>query len=660
MCGIIGFLEAPRRTSEILTEIGADMAARIAHRGPDHQDLWIDPSLALVLGYRRLAIQDLSPAGTQPMISASGRQVLVFNGEIYNFRELRRALIDIGVAFRGHSDTEVLVEAIDHWGLNAALERARGMFAFAVWDRGQRKLTLARDHFGKKPLYYGRFGGSLVFGSELKALAAHPQFACTIDRQAVRQLLRFSWIPGTSSVFNQVRKVPPGSTLELAVPLSEATPAPSAYWSAAEAAHSASETAYTGGFEAAVSELDRLLAEAVRKRMIADVELGALLSGGIDSATIASLMQTQSNRPIRTFSIGFSETKYDEAPFAADIARHLGTDHTELYIGPDDLLACVPELPRIYDEPFADPSAVPTSIVSRLARQQVKVALSGDGGDEIFCGYHRYRRCLALWRRCRKWPWPMRRALTASLDALEAAAWQGLNGSEGATGKPIGKLARMPAKLAARHQGWDARNHAELFGTIRTHGHQVEDLVRDAPRALEPEALVGDDAGLADPIRAMMMLDVTSYLPDNNLTKLDRASMAVGLELRSPLLDQRVVEFAWRMPTDHLIDGTTSKRVLRGVLARYVPPELTDRPKRGFGVPIGTWLRGPLRDWAEDLLDPQRLAEGGILNPVGVQTLWRQHLAEWRDHKELLWSVLMFQAWWETWQTAASASSTSQ
>ncbi len=656
MCGIIGFLGGGPQPADALAATGAAMAASIAHRGPDHQGVWAEPSIPLVLGYRRLAIQDLSAAGTQPMTARSGRHVMVFNGEIYNFHELRRGLAEAGAGFHGHSDTEVLLEAIDHWGLDEALDRASGMFAFAVWDKETRRLTLARDRFGKKPLYYGRFGGTLMFGSELKALAAHPAFAGTIDRGALRQLLRFGWLPGPASIFAEVGKLPPGTTLSLPAPLPADLPAPVTFWSAAAAASAAAAEPFEGNFEAAVGELDRLLSEAVRQRMIADVDLGALLSGGVDSATVVGLMQAQSERPVRTFSIGFAEPRYDEAPHAAAVARHLGTDHRELYIGPDDLLACVPELPQIFDEPFADPSAVPTALVARLARGSVKVALTGDGGDEVFGGYKRYRRCLEDWRRWGAWPWPLRRTLAGALVALEDRVWQGLSPPEGGTAAEIGKWARLPAKLAAKHARLAARTREDLFGIVRTHGNPVDALVLGAPPVSVREPLIGDAGGLADPLRAMMLRDVTSYLPDNNLTKVDRASMAVGLELRSPLLDRRVADFVWRLPSGFLMDAAGGKRVLRGVLARYVPPELTDRPKRGFGVPIGAWLRGPLREWAEALLDPRALAEGGLLDPGAVRDLWRQHLTGWRDRKEVLWSLLMFQAWWQTWTDAAGSS----
>ncbi len=653
MCGIVGFLGGGPQPADRLAATGAAMAVSIAHRGPDHQEIWSEPSIPLVLGYRRLAIQDLSVAGAQPMTARSGRHVMVFNGEIYNFHELRGILAEAGAAFRGHSDTEVLIEAIDLWGLAETLERASGMFAFAVWDKEARRLTLARDRFGKKPLYYGRFGETLMFASELKALATHPSFAGTIDRGALRQLLRFGWLPGPSSIFAEVGKLPPGTTLSLPVPLPADLPAPVPYWSAAATARAAAAEPFTGDFQAAVGELDGLLSEAVRRRMIADVDLGALLSGGVDSSTVVGLMQAQSARPVRTFSIGFAEPRYDEAPHAAAVARHLGTDHTELYIGPDDLLACVPELPRIYDEPFADPSAVPTALVARLARDSVTVALTGDGGDEVFGGYNRYRRCLADWQRWGAWPWALRRSISGALVGLERRAWQGLSPPEGAAPAPIGKFARLPAKLAARHGRLAARTPDELFGIVRTHGHPVDSLVLAAPPVSAQEPLVGDAAGLADPLRAMMMRDVTSYLPDNNLTKVDRASMAVGLELRSPLLDRRVVDFVWRLPSGFLMDAAGGKRVLRGVLAQYVPPALTERPKRGFGVPIGAWLRGPLRDWAEALLDPRRLAEGGLFDPGPVRDLWRQHITGWRDRKEVLWSLLMFQAWLQDWKGAA-------
>ncbi|HYZ27165.1 MAG TPA: asparagine synthase (glutamine-hydrolyzing) [Geminicoccaceae bacterium] len=637
MCGICGFLLAkPDMAEGRLGAIVDAMSGALRHRGPDDGGRWVDPEAGLAFGHRRLSIIDLSNAGHQPMASACGRLVITYNGEIYNFREVRRTLEQRGHRFRGHSDTEVLLAAIAEWGIEQALPRLHGMFALALWDREARRLTLARDRVGKKPLYYGWCGAAFVFTSELKALHRHPAFDAEIDRDALGLLVRHGWIPGPYSIYRQIRKLPPGTMLSVDAGGDRGEPV--TYWSAGAAAEAGERIPFSGGFDQAVDALDTLLGEAVRNRMIADVPLGALLSGGVDSSAVVAMMQAASAKPVRTFSIGFFEPKHDEAPFAREIAEHLGTEHAELYVGPEDSLALVPELPQIYDEPFADPSQIPTALVCRLARKSVTVALSGDGGDELFAGYQRYRRSLDLWRRLRPWPGGARKAA----EALSATALRNVDGP------------KWLSKVARRSAGIGAADALDVFVGERA---RVEDPGRLVRGARAVPHLLDDRASwpqLREPLQTMMYLDFAGYLPDDCLLKVDRASMAASLEVRCPLLDHRLVEFAWSLPLAMRADSTGAKRVLRAVLERYVPRPMFARPKRGFGVPIGAWLRGPLRDWAETLLDQRRIAAEGYLEPAAIRSLWQQHLSGQRDRPELLWHLLMFQAWHEHWRAPAA------
>ena len=637
MCGICGFLLTKREApGAVLHEIIDAMASTLRHRGPNDAGRFVDPAAGLAFGHRRLSIIDLSAAGRQPMTSACSRFVITYNGEIYNFRELRQILEQGGHRFRGHSDTEVLLGAIAEWGIEETLPRLDGMFAFALWDRQTRRLTLARDRVGKKPLYCGWCGGAFLFASELKALHRHPAFDGEVDRDALGLLIQLGWVPGPYSIYRRIRKLPPGTILTLDAADGPVEPVIQTWWSAREVAEAGARGPFAGSFDEAVDALDSRLDVAVRARMIADVPLGALLSGGVDSSTMVALMQAASAIPVRTFSIGFREPKHDEAPFARAIAAHLGTEHTELYVGPEDSLALVPELPQIYDEPFADPSQIPTALVCRLARHSVTVALSGDGGDELFAGYQRYRRSLDTWQRLQRWPASARKAteaLTATLDDRFAAP-------------------KWLSKAAKRSAGMGAADALEVFVGARIRVEEPARLVRGA-RAV-PHLLVERQSWpeMREPLQAMMYLDFAGYLPDDCLVKVDRASMATSLEVRCPLLDHRVVELAWSLPLHLRVDGRSAKRVLRSVLERYVPRTLFERPKRGFGVPIGAWLRGPLRAWAETLLDERRLAREGYLEPAAVHAVWQQHLSGRRDRPELLWHLLMFQAWHEHWRAA--------
>jgi asparagine synthase (glutamine-hydrolysing) len=593
---------------------------------------------------RRLAILDTSPAGHQPMQSASGRYRMVFNGEIYNCEDLRRELLSEGFAFafRGHSDTEVMLAAFEQWGIDKAVGCFNGMFAFALWDRHNRNLTLGRDRFGEKPLYYAIIGGKFLFGSELKALQAHPEFTGEIDRGAVALYLRHNCIPAPYSIYNTVRKLPPATLLTVSA--DDFTSTPCAYWSAREVAESGIHNTFTGSEQEAVEALDGLLRDAIKIRMYSDVPLGAFLSGGIDSSTVVGLMQAQSTIPVKTFSIGQLESGYDEAPEASLVARHLRTDHTELYVTPEEAMAVVPRLAQIYDEPFADSSQIPTFLVSQLAREKVTVSLSGDGGDEVFGGYNRHTWSGPLWRKLQPVPLALRRLGASMILTLSPQSWDALFHSASPV-LPRMWRQRVPGyKLHKLASVMDSHDVYDMYHRFTSHWSDPPLLQSDV---VEPGKLLTSD-GLSQLLSAteqMMYLDSVTYLPDDILVKLDRATMAVSLEGRIPLLDHRVAEFAWRLPLSMRVRGREGKWILRQVLYRYVPRELIERPKFGFGVPLALWLRGPLRDWAEELLDERRLRYDGFFNIAPIRRAWEEHLSgrlNWEYH---LWDILMFQAW---------------
>ncbi len=640
MCGFAGFIDLARSTPEAdLLARAEGMAARLYHRGPDGDGVWADASAGLALGHRRLAILDLSPAGHQPMVSADGRYVIAYNGEVYNFPELRAELEAGGVAFRGNCDTEVVVEAIAAWGLETALGRMIGMFALALWDKAERILYLARDRLGIKPLYWGRCGDHFLFASEIKALRAHPAWTATVDREALAAYLRFGYVPAPRSIYAGISKLEPGTFLALR----EGSEAEiRRYWDLREITLSARARQRDMDDSEATDRLDGLLRDAVKGRMAADVPLGAFLSGGVDSSTVTALMQAQSLRPVKTFSIGFSESAFDESSEAAAVARHLGTDHTELMISPADARAVIPELPHIYDEPFADSSQISTYLVSRLARRQVSVVLSGDGGDEMFAGYNRHRLAAGSWQRLERVPPALRRMASSSLRALPPGLWDMLFSLSPSklrhvlTGDRMHKLAGVLASAS----------DADLYGRLVSQWSDPESLIVEGAHEGEQ---IWDDPGLVrdlpDLMARMRYMDTVGYLPDDILTKLDRASMAVSLEARVPLIDHRVAEFAAGLPPDMLIRDGCGKWLLRQVLHRYVPEKLVTRPKTGFGVPLDSWLRGPLRDWAEGLLSRSRLKEEGFFAPAPVRRAWKEHLSGRRNHQHKLWAVLMFQAW---------------
>ncbi len=663
MCGLTGFiLEHPTEPGERLTETVAAMTATLTHRGPDDSGVWADPAAGVALGHRRLSVVDLSPQGHQPMVSACGRYVVAFNGEIYNFRDLRDQLERQGAApaWRGHSDTEVLLAAIAHWGLEPALERLNGMFAFALWDRETRALHLARDRLGEKPLYYGWTQGVLFFASELKALRAHPKWQGRIERGALALFLRHSYVPAPYSIYEGVHKLEPGQALSLSAsdgarPGSERT---WRYWSAREIIGDALASPFRGGEAEAIEALDGLLRDAVALRMEADVPLGAFLSGGFDSSTVVALMQAQSDRPVRTFSIGFHEEDHNEAVHAKAVAEHLGTAHTELYVTPDEAQAVIPRLPALYDEPFGDSSQIPTALVAELTRRHVTVALSGDGGDELFGGYNRYLWGRVAWRQVGWLPRGLRRGIARGMTGVPAERWN----------KLLGALSgALPRRFRYKNPGDKIHKLAEVVGVpsgealyrrLVSHWKRPAELVKGAQ---EPSTLFTAQEPLAEIggfLQRMMFLDLMTYLPDDILVKVDRATMGVSLESRIPLLDHRVIELAWRLPMRMKVRAGRGKWILRELLARYVPRELMERPKMGFGVPIRDWLRGPLREWGEELLAEPRLRREGFFHPAPIRDKWEEHLAGRRNWQYYLWDVLMFQAWLEDLEGGAASAPT--
>jgi asparagine synthase (glutamine-hydrolysing) len=615
------------------------MADVLRHRGPDDEGVWAEPDGGIGLSHRRLAVIDTTTAGRQPMVSASGRSVLVYNGEIYNFRTLRDQLETQGVSFRSGTDTEVLLEACERWGVETAATRLVGMFAFAFWDGETRTLKLVRDRLGIKPLYWASFKGEIAFASELRSLRRHPLFAGEVDRQALTLYLRRNCIPAPHTIYEGISKLEPGAVLT--VNTGGATSL-DRFWSL-EATVRAALTERTNNFSdaEALELVEAQLATAVGDRMIADVPLGAFLSGGIDSSAVVALMQRQSSTPVRTFSLGFPDIDHDEAPFARSVAAHLGTDHTEAYVTAAEALEVIPRLPELFDEPFGDSSQVPTYLVSRLARSQVTVTMSGDGGDEVFAGYNRHRIVRSRMGRLFELPLSVRRGMRSALLAVPSDTWDKLvsHGPRRLRGQRLAdNLHKLACVLEA--DGW-----GDVHERLASHWQEPANVVIGGREPSSPftDAAVG--SFLTDPMERMLYLDTLTYLPDDILTKVDRASMSVSLEARVPLLDHRLVELMWRLPPRFRVRGGESKWALRQILYRYVPRSLLDRPKHGFGIPIGAWLRGPLRGWAEDLLSPARLAREGYFAPEPIRRLWEDYVAgrgAWQFH---LWDVLMFQAW---------------
>jgi asparagine synthase (glutamine-hydrolysing) len=644
MCGITGFWNSSQKlASDLLRAIAKQMSQTMFHRGPDDGGTWTDAEVGIALGHRRLSILDLSPEGHQPMLSADGRYIIAFNGEIYNFLDLRKQLERRGHKFRGHSDTEVMLAAFSEWGVETAVKQFNGMFAFALWNRQERVLYLGRDRLGEKPLYYGWLNNTFVFASELKALKPHPQWQGEINRDVLTLFLRHNYIPEPYTIYQDIYKLPPGTLLTLDAPYLK--PDPQAYWSMKSVVESGLNNPFRGTETEAIAELDQLLRKTISQQIIADVPLGAFLSGGIDSSTVVALMQTQSSQPIKTFSIGFYEDAYNEAQHAKAVATHLGTDHTELYVTPKEAMAVIPRLPTLYDEPFSDSSQIPTFLVSQLAKKHVTVSLSGDGGDELFTGYKRYFLGKSIWQKIGWMPKNVRQLASNTLTSLSPQTWDQLFNQL----KPV-----LPKQFQQRHPGdkihklaevMAVKNSQALYKRLVSHWKNPGCIVIAAS---EPSTTLTDsELNLSNFTQQMMYLDTITYLPGDILTKVDRAAMGVSLETRVPFLDHRVVEFAWTIPLNLKIRQNQGKWLLKQVLYQYVPQNLIDRPKMGFGVPIDRWLRHDLKDWAESLLDEKRLKEEGFFHPQPIRQKWQEHLLGSRNWQAYLWDVIMFQAWLE-------------
>lgn len=651
MCGIAGFLALRggfERSASLRLLTG--MTDSLVHRGPDAGGHWLDEQTGIALGHRRLSIIDLSPTGSQPMVSHDGGSVISFNGEIYNYQHLRASLeARVGpIVWRGSSDTEVLVESIARLGIEEALRGAVGMFSLAVWHRGTRTLELARDRMGEKPLYYGRVGNDLAFASELKAFRALPAFDAGIDRDSLTAFLRHNYIPSPRTVYEGVHKLPPGTFVRFsAARCVDSLPEPAPYWKLKSAVSNGLSSPFAGSSHEAADELDRLLRIAIRGQMISDVPLGAFLSGGVDSSTVVALMQSESGRPVKTFTIGFDEAGFNEAHHAKAVAVHLGTDHHELYVTPREAMDAIPRLPEIYDEPFSDSSQIPTFLVSQLARQSVTVSLSGDGGDELFGGYPRYQHAARLWSALRLAPRPVRSTISKMLISLTGGAVSTTLEDVSSRSPGTTRLGAFSDRVRKAAPLMASDGLGELYRGLASHWRAPENIV---VRGHEPASIFLDkhvaDARMST-IEWMMFIDALTYLPDDILTKVDRAAMSVSLETRVPLLDHRVVEFAWSLPEWMRVGAGKPKALLRDVLYRYVPRAMIERPKMGFGVPIGSWMRGPLREWVESLISIERLKSDGFFRPEPIRQMWEEHLSGERNWQYLIWDIVMFQSWFE-------------
>ncbi len=645
MCGIAGFFDPGKKTKDP-SSVLKEMTDAITHRGPDDSGYFTDRESGIALGHRRLSILDLSPLGHQPMFSHSGRFVIVYNGEVYNYQEIKKGLEEEGITFKSTTDTEVILEAVEHYGIDKALPMFNGMFAFSLYDKKEGIIYLVRDRVGIKPLYWGINNGILFFASELKAFRRHPLFTASLNIDAIALYLRHNYIPTPYSIYKGVYKLPPGHYLIVDKGLNVRD---NTYWDFRKVAISGFSHPFELSETELIERLDDLLTKSVKLRMISDVPLGAFLSGGIDSSTIVALMQKVSNIPQKTFTIGFSEGEYNEARYAADIAKHLGTEHTELYVTPKDAQDVIPKLPDMYDEPFSDSSQIPTHLVSALTRRYVTVSLSGDGGDELFGGYNRYFWLKDIWERVKKIPKPMRKSLSA-LIRLFPHEFYNKTFPIFFRFLPQKYRFRLPGdKLYKLSEILDKNSPDEMYRMLISHEKYPERIVKNA---YEPETILLDKdikREIPDYVARMMFFDFLTYLPDDILTKVDRASMWVSLEARVPILDHNIVEFAWKVPLEYKIRDGKGKYLLREVLSRYVPRELFERPKTGFGIPIDYWLRGPLKEWAGDLLSEEMIKKYGILEYRPIERMFREHISGRRDWHYYLWDVLMLQSWLNRW-----------
>lgn len=653
MCGFAGFFDSSfsDQNEAAWSRLLGNMGDAIRHRGPDGEGVWMDIKQGIGLVHRRLAILDLSPAGNQPMLSHSGRYLIVFNGEIYNHLEIRKKLAQHGMVpeWRGQSDTETLLAAIELWGLKEALCQSMGMFSIALWDRKLNTLTLARDRLGEKPLYYGYQDGKLLFGSELKALKTHSAFNAEIDRNALTYFLRYSCVPSPLSIYSGMFKIVPGTLIEFTLESikKQELPKPIIFWSLMSVAANGVVDPFTGTDNQAINCLESVLNQAIEIQQLADVPLGAFLSGGVDSSTVVALMQAQSSRPVKTFTIGFNEQAYNEAEQAKAISRHLGTEHVELYVTALEARKVIPLLPQLYDEPFGDSSQIPTFLLAKLAKEHVKVSLSGDAGDELFGGYNRYVLARTLWEKLSYLPLSVRRTMGVLIGTISPKSWNSLYGALQQFLPQFAQITQPGDKMQKLAEIISASGPEDIYQRLLSNWNDPTGLVvnTNMPRvALEGWQTWSSDFDFE---QNMMTSDMLGYLPDDILVKVDRAAMGVSLETRLPLLDPKVVEFAWRIPMHMKIRQGQGKWILRQVLYRYVPKELIERPKMGFSVPIDSWLRGPLRDWAEDLLNEKRLLQEGFFHPKQIRDKWEEHLSGKRNWQKHLWNVLMFQSWLE-------------
>lgn len=647
MCGLTGFCNF-RDISEDAEQICISMASKLIHRGPDDSGVWVNREQGVALGHRRLSIQDLSSNGHQPMESSSGRYIVAYNGEIYNFKELQSELDSLGFKFRGHSDTEILLAAVDAWGLTDAVNRFTGMFAIAMWNREHRVLSLVRDRLGEKPLYYGWQGNTFLFGSELKALRVHPDWQNNINRDALSLYMRHNYIPAPYSIYQNIFKLTPGSILQIHRGILPGDlPASVSYWSIQEVAEAGFSHPAQLSDDEAIDRLEGVLRESIRSKMISDVPLGAFLSGGYDSSAVVALMQAESLQKVKTFSIGFNEAAYNEADHAKRVASHLGTDHTELYVTAEQAMAVVPRLPHAYDEPFSDASQIPTMLVSEMTKQHVTVALSGDGGDELLVGYDRYFFADMLWKKVGRIPYPLRQLLASGIKNISPALLSSMfsrvaprlsaYGGQGTAGDKLHKVADLLG----------FRAFEDLYLGLISQWKHPSALVLGAEEPFTVLTETKQRVMLSECIAKMQYLDTASYLPDDILVKVDRAAMGVSLETRVPFLDHRVVEYAWSLPLNLKVRNGEGKWILRRMLDRYIPGSLMDRPKMGFGVPVDEWLRGPLRNWAESLLNEKRIRDEGFLDPDPIRKKFSEHLSGDRNWQFHLWDVLMFESWLE-------------